>query len=273
MKNIFLTAMLIATLSGDVINGIAITVNGVPITNFDIQTAQNELSVPREKAIKVLIQSALEEFEVKKLGIEASQQDIDRFISNLMTQNRVPTKEAFFKALEYRGVSKEEFIEGVKREAVKPKLYQRVSSHKLAQPTEEQLQEIYLADQTSWRVANSYDVTVYASRDIRAIREQLSNPLMFNRSVTMERVTITAQDVSPEIRSLLSKVEQGSFSEIIPMGGVYRLFYVNSKDGERTLEFNEVVDQIRTSEMIKQQQKIVESYFEKIRAEAVIEYK
>lgn len=272
MQNIVLTLLLSLLLNSDVINGVAIKVNGIPITLYDIETAQKELGGSKSETVNLLIQNTLEEYEIDRLGLQASERDIDLFISNLMAQNRVPSKEMFFQALSYRGISKDEFLEGVKKQVLRPKLYQAISSSKVSQPTDEELKEIYNQNLSKWRVADSYDVTIYSSRDVSALREKILNPLLFNRSVQMSRESIKGGEVNGQIRDILSKTEDGQFSEVIPMGGAYSIFYINGREGERVLEFDEVVNDIRTEELLSQQKRVVENYLKRVRAEAIIEY-
>ena len=272
MKNIFLISILSLLLNSQLINGVALKVNGIPITLFDIQMVQKEIGCSKLKAVKLLIQSTLEEYEIQRLGLKASQGDIEHSISKILSQNGIASKELLFQTLSYQGVSKKLFLDKIKKEILRSKLYQTIASSKISQPTEKELREIYRNNINKWKIAQTYDVTIYFSNNIYALKEKLNNPLLLSRSIQIQHKIFQGNKLNPNIRKILSKTVDGKFSEITPFGGGYALFFINERHGEKLLTFDEVVDEIKNEELFSQQQKVVQNYFDRIKAEALIEY-
>ncbi|HIO70321.1 MAG TPA: peptidyl-prolyl cis-trans isomerase [Campylobacterales bacterium] len=271
MKKLFFL-LLPLFLLGKLVDGIAIKVNGIPITLFDIEQAQRELGVSKPKAVQFLIRYSLEEYEIKRLNIEVTQEEIDNGIDRMLAQSGIPSKEILFRTLSLQGISKDEFLEKIKKEIAHSKLYRMVASSKVAQPSLQELRDIYSQNMERWKVADRYYITLYMSRDIGVLKEKLSNPLRFSRGVQIENRVLRWGDISPELQDILSNLHEGEFSKIFPFGGRYAFLYLSRKEGERVLEFDEVVDEIRNRELLLRQKRAVDSYFEKKRATAVIEY-
>jgi len=143
MKYLIVITLILSLANSKIINGIAIQVNNIPITLYDIKISQKELGKSKSEVIQLLIQNALEESESKKFHLEATDKDVEIYISRIMTQNRIPTKDAFFQALTYQGISKDAFITNIKRQIIRTKLYQKISSSQIIPPTEKELNNFY----------------------------------------------------------------------------------------------------------------------------------
>ena len=272
MRYIFSILLLTILANSEIINGIAIKVNSILITLYDIEKAQQELKQNRKNIVQLLIQNALEESEIERLHLVVSENDTDRFISNIMAQNRIPSKEAFYKVLSYQGISKSEFLENSKKRILRQKLYQRISSNKIVPPTEEDIKEFYKTNLSKYSIAESYDVTIYLSKNSSSLKEKSLNPLLFSRDIRSEKKHIISKTLNSQMRSILSNTKLNSFSKITKLGDNYALFYINSINGKTELSFDEVRNEIENRIFLSQQKKIVDSHFKRVRATAIIEY-
>jgi parvulin-like peptidyl-prolyl isomerase len=246
-------------------------VNNFPITLFDIDTAEKELHISRQKAVKLLIQNALESSEIHRLGLKASDEEIDIFISKIMSQNRIPTKLQFFQKLEYQGISKSDFLENVKQQILKPKLYQRIASSEMVVPTKEELKDFYKNNISQFKTYENFDVAIYTGT-LSDLENKKITPLKYFPNIQMENKILDFKTLNPQIKSLLAQTLVGTFSTITQFGNSYVMFFVNAKNGEKNLSFDEVENIIKNQMFAKQQQSIIERHFKKIEAKAVIEY-
>jgi len=146
LKYLLSIIWLISLAHSQIINGVAIQVNNIPITLYDIKVAQKELGKSKAEVVQLLIQNALEESESQRFHLEATDKDVELYISKIMAQNRIPTKDAFFQALKYQGISKDDFLKNIKRQVIKPKLYQRISASQIIPPTDKELKHLYALD-------------------------------------------------------------------------------------------------------------------------------
>jgi len=269
----YFSLIFILTLLADsqIINGIAIKVNNIPITTYDIQIAQTKFGISRKDVIPILIREALENAEAEKLNIDVSENEIDRYILNIMNQNRIPSKQAFFQALQYQGIKKAVFIKNIQNQILQSKLYQKVASSKMIPPTRKELLTIYKNSLSKYRVAKSYNVTIYLSDNMSALKEKKARPLLFYRNIKTERRDLISKSINPQVRQILSETKVGYFSEISKFDDSFALFYLNSVEGQTQLSFDEVKNDIENNLLVSQQRKIIETHFKRVLSEAVIE--
>ena len=69
------------------VDGIAIIVEGEPITTAEIRAIQTQLSVPKQKACDMLIQDRLQNSAMKNISVDESV--IDSKISTIAAQNNL----------------------------------------------------------------------------------------------------------------------------------------------------------------------------------------
>jgi parvulin-like peptidyl-prolyl isomerase len=258
-------------LSGNTINGIAIKVNGLPITTFEIEMAEKELRLSKKDVVQILVQNLLEEYEISRLKIEISEEDIEYFVRSFMVQNRISSKEALFSALSYQGISKEDFFESAKKQISRPKLYQMIASAKISQPTEKDILNYFNENISKYRHAKEYNLTIYSSRDKNILESKSLNPLIYSQNISEDRKILKWQEANEAIQNILSDLKIGQFSQVVSNGNGYFLFYLNNKIGDEA-NFEDAKEEIRAEILMSQQKKIVENHFARLRAEAVIEY-
>ncbi len=83
MRLFILMALSISIFYGEVIDAIAIDVNGEPITTLDIRAVEGKFNLSKKMAIEMLIQNRLEKSELNRLNIEVSDEEIDAKIGEI----------------------------------------------------------------------------------------------------------------------------------------------------------------------------------------------
>ena len=103
--------------------GVAIVVNGEPITNYDIEQRTKLLflttrkSLPRQEVVQELIDEKVKIKEGKKWGIEFGSSDIDSAYTNMGTRMRMSTDQ-LTKTLESQGIRPETLKSRIRAEMV-----------------------------------------------------------------------------------------------------------------------------------------------------------
>jgi peptidyl-prolyl cis-trans isomerase SurA len=267
-----LSLLLSATLFGEIINGIAIRVNGEAITTYDIDKAVKESKQPRANVVKLLIQNILEDGEIKKLGLEASNREVDQFIDNIVTQNRMSSREQLYAQLSNEGIDRKDFRESAKRQILRPKLYQRIASLKISTPSEDEMREHFQNNISKYQSAKEFRVTIYSSTSREELERQLMNPLRTSQFVRVENKVLDASRVAPQLSSVLQNLKEGEFSPVLPIGGGFVSFFLIDRGAINEVSFEDVRKQIENELYFQQQGKIVESHFQEIGEDAIIEY-
>jgi len=272
MRVIVLILFAIQLLISETINGVAITVNGVPITLYQIDELVKQSKQSRNRVVELLIKNALEESETEKLRLKATDSDINRFVDNLVRQNRLNSREEFYQALKYQGISKEQFLERVQKEVLKPKLYQRITSSKISQPTDKELKDFYNRNRADFLTASHYDVIFYQSRSREALIEKITNPLLYISTVVVDSRRVEGANTPPQLKEVIKNLKVGEFSKIIAQNGAFLSIYLSGKGDEVKIPFEEAKGEIAQKLFIKQQTKILKNFFEGLKREAKIEY-
>ena len=92
------------------INGIAIKVNGIPITKFDIEHSAKELKISRDNAVKIQINKALEQSEIEKFELKAESDEIENMLNYIMKNFNISSKSDLYAMAQRDGISRDEFL-------------------------------------------------------------------------------------------------------------------------------------------------------------------
>lgn len=272
LKTFLSLFMLTVLANSQIINGIAFKVNDIPVTLYEIENNLKNFQNNKKTTIQYLINIALEKAEILKLNLQVSDIDIDRFITNIMKQNMISSKSKFFQTLNNQGISKTDFVKNVEKQILKQKLYQKITSNKIIQPLDSRLLKIYKEDILKYTISDSYKVTIYSSENISALKDKISNPMMFLRNVKMEESTISSEKVSPQLLNILASTKLRSFSKITTFQNRYVTFYILDKNGTNRIPFESVKAQIKNNLLNSQQSSIIKNYFANKRNTSTIEY-
>jgi parvulin-like peptidyl-prolyl isomerase len=111
-----------AVARGEVINRVVATIDGEPITAYQLRQYGEEHGRPPETALlEVLITNTLLEKEIKAQGIDVSDEDVDRYVAEVRARNRM-TEEEFSTALAAQGLDPEQYRKQVKSEIERARL-------------------------------------------------------------------------------------------------------------------------------------------------------
>ena len=72
------------------------------------------------------------------------------------------------------------------------------------------------------------------------------------------------------LKYIVTNVEQGKFSPIIPTRNGYEMFYVNDKKGLRTLDFDSVQDRAIEGYVTSERKKAITEFNDRLRSNANI---
>ena len=71
------------------VNAISVIINNEPITLYEIYKYANKLHVSTKESLDVLIRQKLEDAQIKKLNISASDFEVESYIKKLATKNGI----------------------------------------------------------------------------------------------------------------------------------------------------------------------------------------
>jgi len=150
-------------LAAEVLDRILATIDGGPITLYDLDRYKRQVGatggvLPDEKALlEGLITERIIAAEVKAKGIAIRETDIDRYVEDVKSRNRINEKQ-LRAALEQQGVKWETYRTHIRRELEKARLINRDIRGKV-NVTPEEIQRYYDAHKADYAIPEQFSIS------------------------------------------------------------------------------------------------------------------
>ena len=252
------------------LDAVAMTVNGEPITLYEIKAFSKKAHIPKEDAVNALIQEKIELEQMQKQGIFATPDEIDQRIDMIAKQNRM-TPEQFRAALQKEGKTLASLKKDIAKQIRKEKLYQKILAGKLKKPTDEEMREYYKKHQKEFTIPGKIKIQEYLSNDPRALQAIKMQPMLMLLNVKITPKTVDPTKTNPQLVQLLLQTPLKTFTPIVNLGkNQAAMFFVQSKGKAVTAPYDQVKQNIFMRIMKDQEQANLIAYFEKKKSEADI---
>lgn len=272
MRFIFIIFITAASLfaKAALVDGISFFVNESPVTLFQLYKTEQQFGIKQDQAMEQLIRQRLEDQEIKRYGIELSDDELKTKITQLANSYGL-TYVGFKSQLEHKGVNWDEYREDFKRKAELEALNQKLVREDVKMPTESDIKSYYEINKNRFTAPSIVDAIQYSSTDRKALQEKMSNPYSTSQDgVTVEPVSVDLGKYPPEFATLFAQTPAGSFTQIITASNNFVTFYIKDKKGARVLPLEQVKNAIVNDMLAGSEQRILDSHFEKLRAQATI---
>ena len=272
MKKIILSISLLfgfTTAFGGLVDAVSIVVDGEPITLYEVYKTGQETGLPKEKAVEYLIKERLKDKELKHLAIAVDDFDINREIERIAGQNGIDSLK-LRTILANRGVDWDKYKQNIKEKLKEHRLYQKILSTKIQQPSQETLKEYYQLHKDEFSIPEAINVIQYSAPSRQALQQIMQNPMASVLGVTQQAQTIPSKKLNQQLLFMLTKTPKGEFTQIIPAGGQFVTFFVQDFVNQTPIPFEKVRDRVYAKWMEEKRKEAIESHFEKMRAAANI---
>ena len=270
---VLLAAVVAAAAHGEITDRIVATIDGEPVTTHELRQYAREHGLgdaPDPRALDLLVTDRLLEKEIKSQGIEAHDDEIDRYIEEIQTRNGVD-KEHFVKILADQGMTYEEYRGKVKNEIEKAQLVNReIRQHVNVSP--EEIRRYYDAHLdkygTTERVtvrdiffalepdaddaavthtrAKALEVRELArGKDFATLAKQFSEGPGADKGGLLG--TFARGEMDRELEEVAFALEPGAVSEPVRTPSGFHLLRVDSRTAAGHKPLDEVKDEIRES--------------------------
>ena len=269
---VLLPALIVAVARAEIANRIVATIDGEPITAHEVRQYGKEHgagSSPEEQVLEALITEKLLEKEIKAQGINARDDEIERYVEEIRARNGMDP-ERFEKALATQGMTVEKYRAKVRAEIEKAQLVNREIRQRVNISPEE-IQRYYDAHDSEYALeervkvrdiffalepgaddgavararAKALEVRELAAggRDFGALAQQFSEGPGAGRSG--ELGTFGRGEMDRDLERAAFALEPGKVSEPVRTATGFHLLRVDQRiaAGHRPLE--DVKDQIR----------------------------
>lgn len=270
MKKILLSLAAVATFSyANLINAIAVTINDIPVTLYDIDKQMSEKRLTKKQAVEIIFDRILYDQEIKKHGITVDIFDINAYIEKLAAANNMNTLD--FKSVIRQQEDYDAFVEKVKKQLIYEKLVRKIAQGNIKVASKEDMQRYYENNIDKYSLSDSIDVIAYVSKDKRALQELQKNPMGNIDGVLKQKITLHQDEMNPEVKYLLNTTKEKNFSVIFPQNQAYNMFYIINKKDKKAQDFKTVETKIFNEIMLQREQSYLKEYFETLKITAQIE--
>ena len=257
------------TLFGGLVDAVSIVVDGEPITLYEVYKTKEETGLPKEKAVEYLIKERLKDKELKRLAIAVDEFDVNQEIERIAGQNRIDSLK-LRTILANRGIDWDKYKQNLKEKLQQQRLYQKILSTKIEQPSQETLKEYYQLHKDEFSIPEAINVIQYSAPSRQALQQVMQNPLVSVPGVAQQAQTIPSEKLNQQLLFMLTKTPKGEFTQIIPAGGQFVTFFIQDFTNQKPIPFEKVRQRVYAKWMEEKRKEAIESHFEKLRAAANI---
>ena len=238
----------------------------------------------------------------RELGYSLSNEQFTGIVDNIKKENKIETEEAFQAALKAEGMSMSDLRRNLERSMIRQKVeqnevlskigiseteaksYYDTHMNEFTTPPSVTLREILIAVQSDNRGVN-VGAEEAAKTRIEELRAQVTSgqqPFEKLASEVSESPSkanagligpLSVLDLSPELRKLVESMKPGDVSQPIRTSRGFQLFKLESKTDTHTMPFEQAKEQIGERVFTDKRKGEYMKYLEKLRAQAIIEWK
>jgi len=269
IKKLLVLGLFVSLGFSRMIGGVAIVVDGLPITTFEIKDFAQKNHISIDDAVNALIQQKLAEEEIARLGITVSQREVEDALAELAKRNHMDL-ETFKKQVRAQGKTIYELKQDIANDIKKEKLYQKILMGKISKPTDEDLKRIYEQHYDEFNMPTKVDVIQYVSTDKERLLTKLRTPAFPIEGVAEGKTSLPLNAIPPNLAKTLIKTKVGQVTPIMSIGGGRYVAFKVLKKHNKNVSFEEVKPKLQMAYLAERRQAKLIEYFEKKKAEATI---
>lgn len=255
--------------SAQIIDALAIDVEGEPITTLEIQAVAQKLKMSKQAAVETLIKDRLEKAAIKKANIQIAPQEIEAKV-NAIASSKGLTQAKMRTILEQKGLTWASYIEQLTTEMKKERFFQQVILATIDRPTDTQLEEYYKTHQSDFANApKQMSLVLYKSQTAAALQQAILNPIKPTMGVEKENILVASNELSPQLLELINATPAKSFTKPINTGKGFIAYFVKSK-GSSQGGFLSVKNAVAHRWFQEQRVKAGQDFLNKLKANAKI---
>jgi len=212
-----------------VLDAIAIDVEGEAITTLEIQAVQQKLKMSKQAAVETLIKDRLEKSAIKKAGIVINDEEIQAKINSIASSKGL-TQAKMKELLNQKGLTWNSYIEQLTTEMKKERFFQEVILSTIDRPSDDELQDYYNTHKEAFSNApRQMSLIAYTSDTASSLQQAMANPMQPTTGVTKKNILASSNEMSPALLNLIESTEINAFSKPVNTGKGFLAYFVKSK--------------------------------------------
>lgn len=287
--SIVLFSLIFSSLShGKLIDKIAGVINDKFFTLSEVKRINSTLTIRQEIAPFIYSQSKYTDKEMLRLLqnsfiVKDKLEELGFVVSDDSVQDRIRqtekslrlNRDELLKFLDSKGITFNEYFE-ILRSAMEYNIFNRRIIAPLVTITDQEMKNYYYKNTSSAKASsfkyNVIDFNIPSNKvqksDRKRFKEILqkyrktgSIPQIYSDLSTDELGKISGEDVSPKLRALLQKTDEGSFTDEFIADGILHVFFVESKETADSQDFLAKKREIYNTIFLERSQKLSTSWF------------
>ena len=248
------------------VNAIALIVNGEAVTTAEIRAVQKQMNVSKKQATDMLIADRLQKAAMRNVSI--SENAIDSKIAQIAAQNNL-TIPKMQKLLKQQGTSWRKYRRSIKDRMKKDKFYKEKVAATLSKPREDELKLFYEKNKKDFVMPKSISMIEYSSASEDTLKKFLETKK--KKGVRSRSVKKSTKNINSALLGTILRTQNGSFTRPINDGNKYISYKIISKNGQRSMSFEDAKGAVAGKWRQQQQGKALKDYFEKLKTNADVQ--
>lgn len=269
-KLIFLLMLGFSVANAGMVNWVVAKVNNEPITNFEVFDTMKKIKTSnQDTALQFLINEKLQASEIKKRDIRVAPYEVTNAIEEI-AKKEGKTPEEFKNTLIKQGVNFDEFRSNLAKDIQTQKLLGGIFAKADKKITPESVKQFYESNPMLFMSFESVNATRFAAKTKKEIENVIRGKV--GASVYSHKITIPKSSLNEQTAFAFLNMKDGEFTPIMDHPqGFYEVLRIDSKNGVKKVDFETAKDQVFEMFAKNERRKTVDDYFEKLRANAIIE--
>ena len=272
MKKIlpFLLFVIISTSQAQVLDAIAIDVEGEAITTLEIQAVQQKMNMSKQAAVEALIKDRLEKSALKKAHITVDPAEVEAKAETIARSKGISI-EQMKNILEQKGLTWDSYLKQLSTEMKKERFFKEHILSTITPPSDAELETYYNMHKDKFSAAPlQMSLVAYAAPTAEALKKAMANPMQPIEGVQKKNILAASNEMSPALLNLINETPAGSFTKPVNTGKGFVAYFVKSKGSQGQGGFQSVKQQVTMMWMQEQRAQAGQDFFNKLKANANI---
>jgi peptidyl-prolyl cis-trans isomerase SurA len=275
---------------------------------LDLKSDPNnvELRKALEEITPQLIVDAVDEMVIvqrgKELGYTLSEEQFKKVVGDIRRENKIDTDEQFQAALKSENMTMADLRRNLERQMISQRVQQNEVLAKIGVTTEEarKYYEAHLNEFTTPPTVTLREILILVPGDAKGLNVAADEAAKAKAEAVRARVTtgrenfetvaaevsespskanagligpLSVTDISPDLRKLIEGMKSGDVSELIRTPRGYQILKLETMSTAQTMTLDQAREQISERVFTDKRRAEFQKYVEKLRAQAIIEWK
>jgi len=257
---------LFTLIQAQMVDGIAMIVEGEAVTTAEIRALQRQRGVSKAQAVDMLVLDRLQKAAMKNVSL--SEDEVDTKITSIAAQNNVSVPQ-MQKILKQRGTSWSQYRSTIRDAMKKEKFYKEKVINSISTPSDDELKIFYRNHKKEFTIPSSITMKEYSTEDEEIMKHFIQTHT--TKGIRVRTVTKKTKELNPALLSMLLQTKKGAYTPPFNAGERYVAFKILSKRGRINMPFEAAKPAVLRSWKQQQQSKALKEYFEKMKTNADIQ--